>query len=132
MSPYMKYLPMQCRPTQAKIFNEMRAHHHSAGTHQVTKMSKVKEINEKIRENKVVVYSKTYCPFCTKAKSALKDAGLKDFVLIEQDEKDWKDDAAAIQDALQEITGARSVGLFGLNLCLYDHVVSFAVYKLIL
>ena len=91
-------------------------------------MSKVEEIKLKISSNNVVVYSKTYCPFCKKAKSALEDAGLKEYVVIELDEIE---DGAAFQDALQQITGARSVGLFGINLCLYDHVVSFSVYKLI-
>lgn len=44
------------------------------------------------------------------AKSALKDAGLKqsDYLLIELDERD---DGSAIQDALVKITGARTVGL---------------------
>ena len=35
----------------------------------------------------VVVFSKTWCPFCTMAKEALKDAGLSDYVLIELDER---------------------------------------------
>ena len=71
------------------------------------KMSgKVEEVKLKVSSNKVVVYSKTYCPYCTKAKSALANAGLKDYVLIELDEMD---DGAEFQDALQKITGARSV-----------------------
>lgn len=70
-------------------------------------MTKVEEIKLKVSSNKVVVYSKTYCPFCTKAKTALNDAGLKDYVLIELDQIE---DGAAFQDALQQITGARSVG----------------------
>ena len=70
-------------------------------------MTKVEEIKLKVSSNKVVVYSKTYCPFCAKAKTALNDAGLKDYVLIELDQIE---DGAAFQDALQQITGARSVG----------------------
>lgn len=69
--------------------------------------AKVSEINLKVGSNKVVVYSKTYCPYCTKAKKAFADAGLKDYVLIELDQMD---DGAEFQDALQKITGARSVG----------------------
>jgi len=41
------------------------------------------------------------------AKSALKEAGLKEYFLMELDEVD---DGAAIQDALQKVTGARTVG----------------------
>jgi len=40
------------------------------------------------------------------AKSALKEAGLKEYFLMELDEVD---DGAAIQDALQKVTGARTV-----------------------
>ncbi|XP_015761622.1 PREDICTED: glutaredoxin-like [Acropora digitifera] len=69
-------------------------------------MSKISEIKLKVSENKVVVYSKTYCPFCKKAKSALGETGLKDYVLFELDTMDEGD---AYQDALKEITGARSV-----------------------
>ncbi|CAN0275020.1 unnamed protein product [Ectocarpus sp. 8 AP-2014] len=53
----------------------------------------------------VVVYSKSYCPFCAKAKKALKDVGAK-YELIELDQVD---NGSAIQDALQSITGQRSV-----------------------
>ena len=67
---------------------------------------KVEEVKLKISSNKVVVYSKSYCPYCKKAKSALADAGLKDYVLIELDEIN---NGAAFQDALEKITGARSV-----------------------
>lgn len=70
-------------------------------------MSKVNEINVKIKDNKVVVYSKTYCPFCTMAKGALDDAGLKNYLVIELDEIENRD---AYQDALKEITGGRTVG----------------------
>ena len=49
------------------------------------------------------------------AKSALKEAGLKEYFLMELDEVD---DGAAIQDALQKVTGARTVGFyFGLAAC---------------
>lgn len=61
-----------------------------------------------IKENKVVVFSKTYCPFCKKAKEALSSTGLKDYALVELDERD---DGDGIQDILKEITGGRSVGI---------------------
>lgn len=78
----------------------------------LAKMSKISEIKLKVSENKVVVYSKTYCPFCKKAKSALGETGLKDYVLFELD---TMDDGDAYQDALKEITGARSVSVVALN-----------------
>jgi len=59
-----------------------------------------------VSSNKVVVFSKSYCPYCKKAKAAIKDAGLSEFYVIELDERD---DGDAIQDALLKITGARSV-----------------------
>ena len=73
-------------------------------------MASMAFVNDQVKSSKVVVFSKTHCPYCTMAKSALKDAGLKqsDYLLIELDERD---DGSAIQDALVKITGARTVGL---------------------
>ncbi|KAK2765519.1 hypothetical protein FQN54_008373 [Arachnomyces sp. PD_36] len=58
-----------------------------------------------VDENAVVVFSKSYCPFCRATKSLLQENNAP-FYLMELDEVD---DGAAIQDALQEITGQRSV-----------------------
>lgn len=58
--------------------------------------------------NKVVVFSKTYCQFCKKAKTALGDAGLKDYLVIELDQRE---DGDEIQDALLKIAGSRSVSV---------------------
>ncbi|KAJ7351879.1 hypothetical protein OS493_034785 [Desmophyllum pertusum] len=71
-------------------------------------MASMAFVNDQVKSSKVVVFSKTHCPYCTMAKSALKDAGLKqsDYLLIELDERD---DGSAIQDALVKITGARTV-----------------------
>jgi len=54
----------------------------------------------------VVVFSKTYCPYCIKAKRALTAAGCKDFVVHELDERA---DGAEIQTVLGTMTGATSV-----------------------
>ena len=35
-------------------------------------------VKDMIQKNSVMVFSKTYCPFCTMAKEALRDAGLKE------------------------------------------------------
>lgn len=61
-----------------------------------------------INSHKVVVFSKTYCPYCTKAKDVLGKYSLNDYVLIELDNRD---DCDEIQDYLLKITGARSVYL---------------------
>lgn len=75
---------------------------------------KTEFVNLQVSKNKVVVFSKSYCPFCKKAKAALSDAGLKEYVLLELDERD---DGDEIQDALLKITGGRSVRIpLGLSL----------------
>ncbi|KIW96420.1 glutaredoxin [Cladophialophora bantiana CBS 173.52] len=58
-----------------------------------------------IDENAVVVFSKSYCPYCRASKTLLNELKAK-YYLLELDEVD---DGAAIQDALEEITGQRSV-----------------------
>ncbi|CAI7605055.1 hypothetical protein N7533_002765 [Penicillium manginii] len=58
-----------------------------------------------IDENAVVVFSKSYCPYCTTSKSLLNSFDAK-FTLVELDQID---DGSAIQDALNEISGQRTV-----------------------
>ncbi|OQD75261.1 hypothetical protein PENDEC_c008G05917 [Penicillium decumbens] len=58
-----------------------------------------------INENGVVVFSKSYCPYCNASKKLLNELGAN-FTALELDEID---DGSAIQDALQEITNQRSV-----------------------
>ena len=72
------------------------------------KMSKKDFVELQVKENKVVVFSKTYCPYCKKAKEALSSTGLKNYALIELDERD---DGDELQDILKGITGGRSVGI---------------------
>ncbi|VDK87741.1 unnamed protein product [Litomosoides sigmodontis] len=56
----------------------------------------------------VVVFSKTYCPYCQNAKRALSTFQIRDdsYKIIELDERE---DCDKIQDILLKITGARSV-----------------------
>ncbi|RYG44961.1 glutaredoxin [archaeon] len=54
----------------------------------------------------VLVFSKSYCPYCTKAKSALARTGAKDVVVHELDARA---DGDAIQSALASVTGIRTV-----------------------
>ncbi|CAK4031500.1 glutaredoxin domain-containing [Lecanosticta acicola] len=58
-----------------------------------------------IDDNAVAVFSKSYCPYCKATKQLLSELGAKANIL----ELDQIDDGAAIQDALQELTGQRSV-----------------------
>eukprot|EP00527_Entomoneis_sp_CCMP2396_P009172 CAMPEP_0198137948 /NCGR_PEP_ID=MMETSP1443-20131203/1371_1 /TAXON_ID=186043 /ORGANISM="Entomoneis sp., Strain CCMP2396" /LENGTH=118 /DNA_ID=CAMNT_0043799535 /DNA_START=159 /DNA_END=515 /DNA_ORIENTATION=- len=58
-----------------------------------------------IESNKVVVFSKSYCPFCTSTKNLLEDMEV-DFKLYELDQMDNGGD---IQAALQEMSGQRTV-----------------------
>ncbi|KAI0778631.1 glutaredoxin [Trametes elegans] len=68
----------------------------------------VKDLVENtIAENKIAIFSKSYCPYCRRAKSLLTskfpDVPTKIYEL------DEIEDGAAIQDYLQEKTGQRTV-----------------------
>ncbi|KAE8317882.1 hypothetical protein BDV41DRAFT_561074 [Aspergillus transmontanensis] len=58
-----------------------------------------------INDNAVVVFSKSYCPYCKSSKSLLSQLNAK-YLTIELDEES---DGSAIQDALVEISGQRTV-----------------------
>jgi len=60
-----------------------------------------------IADHKVVIFSKSWCPYCSQAKDILKTQGI-DFHVMELDEKPSAE-AEAFQDALHEMTGARTV-----------------------
>jgi glutaredoxin 3 len=62
-----------------------------------------------IAGNKVAVFSKTYCPYCVKAKNVLSKYEINSIKIVELDELDDNSQADAIQDYLNKITGARSV-----------------------
>ena len=63
-------------------------------------------VDEAINKNKVAVFSKSYCPYCTKAKDALGVYKIpsENYYCVELDKRD---DCAEIQDYLQSITGGR-------------------------
>jgi len=74
-------------------------------------MASPKEFVDKtINSKKVVVFAKSFCPYCHKAKAALKSFELPSDVLewIDLDERNDLD-MEAIQDYLLSITGGRSV-----------------------
>lgn len=59
-----------------------------------------------ITSKKVVIFSKTHCPFCVKAKDAINSFKLLPGA-VETVELDKREDCASIQDYLKDITGAR-------------------------
>eukprot|EP00252_Welwitschia_mirabilis_P012576 TRINITY_DN2771_c0_g1_i1.p1 TRINITY_DN2771_c0_g1~~TRINITY_DN2771_c0_g1_i1.p1 ORF type:complete len:119 (-),score=31.16 TRINITY_DN2771_c0_g1_i1:141-497(-) len=65
-------------------------------------LSKAKEI---VSSDSVVVFSKTYCPYCTEVKQLLQSLGAKMKVI----ELDTESDGAEIQSALLEWSGQRTV-----------------------
>ncbi|XP_054267651.1 uncharacterized protein LOC128989995 isoform X2 [Macrosteles quadrilineatus] len=62
-------------------------------------------VNTKISSDTVVIFSKSYCPYCRMAKEVFDKLKLK-YTVIELDERD---DGGEVQDVLGEMTGARSV-----------------------
>lgn len=69
-------------------------------------MSKIQNLVEEIiNNNKVAVFSKSYCPYCMKAKKLLKDLNIEFFSI----ELDQEDNGSAIQQYLLEKTGQRTV-----------------------
>eukprot|EP00294_Goniomonas_avonlea_P014784 CAMPEP_0114549286 /NCGR_PEP_ID=MMETSP0114-20121206/5446_1 /TAXON_ID=31324 /ORGANISM="Goniomonas sp, Strain m" /LENGTH=151 /DNA_ID=CAMNT_0001733957 /DNA_START=42 /DNA_END=497 /DNA_ORIENTATION=- len=64
--------------------------------------AKVKQL---IAENQIMVFSKSYCPFCNAAKTIFEGKSM-DYTAFEID---LEADGPAIQDALQRLTGQRTV-----------------------
>ncbi|KAL4911546.1 hypothetical protein BDW74DRAFT_173002 [Aspergillus multicolor] len=58
-----------------------------------------------IDENGVVVFSKSYCPYCKASKNLLNELGAKYYAL----ELDNIEDGDDLQNALQQISGQRTV-----------------------
>lgn len=70
-------------------------------------MGNVKEfVDSVISTHKVAVFSKTYCPYCDKAKQALGSFNFKPGA-YEVVELDKRDDGGEIQDYLLSLTGGR-------------------------
>ncbi|KNZ72948.1 Glutaredoxin-C4, partial [Termitomyces sp. J132] len=76
-----------------------------------------------ISNNKVAIFSKSWCPYCRKAKALFKD----EFPDVETTvyELDERDDGSDIQTYLLEKTGQRTVpNIFVSAYCLAAHFVS--------
>lgn len=63
-------------------------------------------VQEAIKANHVMVFSKTYCPYCTRAKEALTKLSAKGMQVYELDERK---DGEQLQAALLALTGQRTV-----------------------
>ena len=71
-------------------------------------MSVKAEIDQLIKQYPVFVISKTYCPFCTMAKEALKNYAIPaDKIKIMEIEN--HKDCAEIQNYMSQLTGGRTV-----------------------
>lgn len=62
-------------------------------------------VKEKVQNNCVMIFSKTYCPYCKMAKKAFKDLGVPYDVY----ELDKQGDGLKVQDVLDSMTGCRTV-----------------------
>lgn len=65
----------------------------------------IERIDLKIKENKVMIFSWSWCPFCKKARELLDDAGVE----YETIKIDRQDDNVNLQNALVYKTGYRKV-----------------------
>mmetsp|Transcript_138360 Transcript_138360/g.327720 ORF Transcript_138360/g.327720 Transcript_138360/m.327720 type:complete len:323 (+) Transcript_138360:27-995(+) len=72
-----------------------------------TETTPEQRVKNLVQEHKVIMFSKTTCPFCSRAKDVLKKSGSK-FIVVELDELPPQE-AAAMQDTFAEMTGARTV-----------------------
>ena len=68
-------------------------------------------VDDAIRSNKVMMFAKTFCPYCKKAKAALNEENI-DFKVMELD---LRNDGDVIQDVMMNITGGRSVPRLFIN-----------------
>lgn len=63
------------------------------------------KVQNLIKNKSIFIASKSYCPYCAKAKATVSSITKEAYIL----ELDQIDDGAEIQDALYEITGQKSV-----------------------
>jgi glutaredoxin 3 len=86
----------------------------STSTKQMEIPESVKNLVDSLIQNKkVVVFSKSYCPYCTKAKKTFDKYSLsgEQYVVLEIENRD---DCDHIQNYLKQLTGASSVSLSNL------------------
>ncbi|KAL6863479.1 Glutaredoxin [Amphichorda felina] len=79
--------------------------HFFGTTSKISMADATTKVQQYIEGSPVVVFSKSYCPYCASTKSLLKGLGVKPTVL----ELDQIEGGSSMQDALQEISGQRTV-----------------------
>ncbi|KDP46838.1 hypothetical protein JCGZ_24047 [Jatropha curcas] len=62
-------------------------------------------VKKTISSHKIVIFSKSYCPYCKRAKAVFKELNKVPHVV----ELDERDDGQNIQDALSKVVGRRTV-----------------------
>eukprot|EP00262_Sarcandra_glabra_P016759 TRINITY_DN5563_c0_g1_i1.p1 TRINITY_DN5563_c0_g1~~TRINITY_DN5563_c0_g1_i1.p1 ORF type:complete len:130 (-),score=22.18 TRINITY_DN5563_c0_g1_i1:281-670(-) len=62
-------------------------------------------VKKTVSSHNIVIFSKSYCPYCRRAKSVFKELKKAPHVI----ELDQREDGGAIQDALSVIVGKRTV-----------------------
>ncbi|GLT28039.1 hypothetical protein SLA2020_029960 [Shorea laevis] len=62
-------------------------------------------VKKTVSSHKIVIFSKSYCPYCKRAKSVFKELNQVPHVV----ELDQREDGLSIQDAVSEIVGRRTV-----------------------
>lgn len=86
-------------------------------------------VHETIKHHKVAVFSKTFCPYCRKAKQILSSYPIKEDCL-EIIELEKRPDMSQIQSYLKELTGASTVRILidSLNLISLINVFYFSIF----
>ncbi|EGD82942.1 hypothetical protein PTSG_03575 [Salpingoeca rosetta] len=83
------------------------------GSHQNLNMTAKTLVEKALANNTVVVFSKTYCPFCTRAKAALKEKGIEALIIeLDQGEVTYGDEKAEGADVhaiIKSVYGHRTV-----------------------
>ncbi|CAH1978293.1 unnamed protein product [Acanthoscelides obtectus] len=100
----LNYLYWKCLDVLSFLLNNIRGVF-SANMAVDMSSPKAKEVQELIKSDKVVIFSKTYCPYCKLAKEVFEKIKEK-YTVIELDKRD---DGEEIQQILGEITGAKTV-----------------------
>ncbi|XP_042415745.1 glutaredoxin-C8-like [Zingiber officinale] len=66
---------------------------------------KLSFVEKTVKKHEIVIFSKSYCPYCRRAKGVFKELEKEPYVV----ELDQRDDGPEIQDALSEFVGRRTV-----------------------
>ncbi|KAL7587892.1 hypothetical protein Lser_V15G38177 [Lactuca serriola] len=67
--------------------------------------SSVDFVKKTVSSHPIVIFSKSYCPYCKRAKGVFKELNKKPYVI----ELDEREDGGKIQNALGELVGRRTV-----------------------